>query len=169
MILTIIGYFFFYLFLVVGFVSIFAGLPGTAIIFADVLMFSLITHFAKIDWKILLILGVMAFCAELNEHLLTVVGASKLGSSRRGIFGAIIGAIVLAIILSPLLFGLGALIGAVSGAFLGAFLLELTANKKAAEAAKVAIGSMFGRMTAIVIKIFIAIIQIVIIIWVIHF
>jgi hypothetical protein len=166
MILTIIGYFFFYLFLVVGFVSIFVGLPGTAIIFADVLVLSFITHFEKIDWKILLILAVMAFCAELIEHLLTVAGASKLGSSRRGILGAIIGAIILGIILSPLFFGLGALIGAVSGAFLGAFLLELTANKKVAEAAKAAIGSMLGRITAIVIKIFIAIIQIVIIIWV---
>ena len=169
MILNIIGYFFFYLFLFIGFVSIFVGLPGTAIIFADVLVLSLITHFEKIDWKILLILGLMAFCAELIEHLLTVVGAAKLGSSRRGIVGAIVGAIILGITLSPLFFGLGALIGAILGAFLGAFLMELTANKEVSAAAKVAIGSMFGRITAIVIKVFIAITQIVIIIWAIHF
>ena len=169
MILSIIGYIIFYLFLIIGLGANFVGLPGTAIIFVDALIFSLITNFEKIHWKILIILGVMALAGELIEHLLTVVGAYKLGSSRRGVYGAVIGAIILGILMAPLFFGFGALIGAILGAFLGAFLMELSARKKVPSAAKVGIGSMFGRIAAIIIKLMLAVAQIGIIIWAIYF
>lgn len=169
MLLRIIGYLFFYIFILIGFGSIFIGLPGTAIIFIDALVLSLITHFEKINWKILLLLGAIALTAELTEHLLTVAGAYKVGASRKGIYGAVIGAIILGILMSPLFFGFGALIGVILGAFLGAFLMELSAKKEIPSATKVGIGAMFGRIAAILIKVVMALIQIGIIIWAVHF
>ncbi|MFB0518444.1 MAG: DUF456 family protein [Acidobacteriota bacterium] len=160
MVLKIIGYIFFYLFLLGGLASIIFALPGTAIIAGVAFIYALLTHFDKLGLNPLLIVALIAVVAELLEFFAGAIGASKFGATRLGMLGAVLGGISGAILLAPLFFGLGALLGAVVGAFSGAFLLEYLSGKKPLAALQAGVGSMLGRVAAIVIKSLLGVIQI---------
>jgi len=159
----IIGYILLYLFLLGGLLSIVFALPGTAIIAGVAFIYALLTHFDKLGLNPLLLIAFIAVVAELLEFLAGAAGASKFGASRWGMLGAVVGAITGAILMAPLFFGLGALLGAIAGAFTGSFLLEYLSGKNLTEALQAGVGSLLGRVAAIVIKSLLGVIQIVII------
>jgi uncharacterized protein YqgC (DUF456 family) len=102
---------------------------------------------------------------EIIEFLAGVAGAKKGGSSRRGMWGAIIGGIAGAFVFMPLfsiipvlgtLFG--AFFGAVLGTFLGAIIGEVTAEQATIKGSmKPALGATIGRVIGTTSKVGLAI------------
>jgi uncharacterized protein YqgC (DUF456 family) len=134
----------FYLVLVLGIVTIFLGFPGTFIIFADALIYGLITHFhGGITVKFLLLLFAIAVFSELVDTTL------KFGATKWGVIGTLVGGILGAAWGSAALPLVGTLVGALLGAFLGAFTLELIHRDDQAGAAKAGFGAFVGKILGI--------------------
>ncbi len=146
----VFGLILFYLVLVLGIVTIFLGFPGTFIIFADALIYGLITHFhGGITVKFLLLLFAIAVFSELVEFLLGTFTTLKFGATKWGVIGTLVGGILGAAWGSAALPLVGTLVGALLGAFLGAFTLELIHRDDQAGAAKAGFGAFVGKILGI--------------------
>ncbi len=110
-------------------------LPGAALIFLTALGHRLYFGPAGASTWVLATVAGVGLVAMLIDFLATVVGARKLGATRRGMWGAVIGA------LAGLFFGLP---GIFLGPFTGAFLLEQLGGRPAKEAAKAGLGALLG-------------------------
>ncbi|PKN60413.1 MAG: hypothetical protein CVU53_03170 [Deltaproteobacteria bacterium HGW-Deltaproteobacteria-11] len=120
-------------FILVLFLGIFLtvlGLPGTVLIVFDVMAYALATGFAQIGFKVILILVAMAIAAELLDFLLGMASAARFGSSRGGMWAALIGSLAGAIILTPFFLGLGTLIGIFLGGGVAVFAAEMLQRRK---------------------------------------
>ena len=117
------------------------------------------------DWWVLGASLVLLIIGEIIEFVAGAVGARKGGSSRRGMWGALIGGIAGAFVFMPLfsvvpvlgtLFG--AFFGAVLGTFIGAIIGELTVEQATIRGSvKPAIGATIGRVIGSTTKVGIAI------------
>ncbi|MEA1970311.1 MAG: DUF456 domain-containing protein [Thermodesulfobacteriota bacterium] len=148
--------------LFVGLFSIIFGLPGTFLILGDVIIYSWITGFEKIGFKIIIALVFISLLAETIDFLLGIAGARKYGSSKTSVTLSIIGGIIGAILMTPVLLGLGAMIGVFLGGFAGAFLGEYLEQRKLKPAVKAGYGSLIGRIAGILAKGSLAIVMVVI-------
>ena len=161
--LDVIGMVFFWLFIIIGFVSIFFGIAGTFIIFATALVYAIITHFETITWTVLGVLLGLALAVELTEMFIAGVAARKFGSSKAGAWGAIFGGLVGALLLTPIAPLVGTIFGGFAGAFLGALLFELIASEDFKQSLRSAWGAFLGVLGGKAIKVTVAIIMIIII------
>ena len=117
--------------LLLGIISPFFGLPGTFIIFADALIYGLVTRFQKVTfWFLILLLG-LAVAGEIFEFFANILGAKHYGASRLGL----------------------------AGGFLGAFLFELFRKEGTKRAITAGLGAFLGRVAAIAVKVLITIIM----------
>ena len=148
--------------LFVGLFSIIFGLPGTFLILGDVIIYSWITGFEKIGFKVIIALVFISLLAETIDFLLGIAGARKYGSSKKSVALSIIGGIIGAILMTPILFGLGAIIGVFLGGFTGAFLGEYLEHRKLKPAVRAGYGSLIGRIAGILAKGSLAIVMVVI-------
>lgn len=128
------------------------GLPGTILIVFDVIAYALATGFAQIGFKVILILVAMAIVAELVDFGLGMAGAVRFGSSRGGMWAALIGSVAGAIILTPFFLGLGALIGIFLGGGMAVFAVEILQRRKLKPAFRASIGATLGRTAGIAVK-----------------
>ena len=128
------------------------GLPGTVLILLDVVGYAFLTGFAQIGLKVILILLAMAIVAELLDLGLGMAGAVRFGSSRAGMWAALIGSIAGAVILTPFFLGLGVLLGIFLGGGAAVFITEILRRRKLKPAFRASIGAMLGRMTGIAVK-----------------
>jgi uncharacterized protein YqgC (DUF456 family) len=145
--LQVFGLILFFLFLVLGIAAIPLGFPGTFVIFADALVYGLITAFrGAITWPILLILLGLAVLSQLFEFLLGTFTTLKFGASRWGVLGTLFGGILGAACGSALLPVVGTVLGALAGAFLGAFVLEMIHQADQSRAARAGAGAFVGRI-----------------------
>lgn len=144
--LEIAGLTIFILVLFAGFFSTLFGLPGTIIIFGDVLVYALATGFTKIGFKILFILAILMILAEAVEFFLGVWGAARFGASKSGIWASVIGGIIGAAVLTPVLMGLGLVIGAFAGAFIAVLIVELIRQQRMKPALRAGLGAVLGRI-----------------------
>ena len=133
-----------------GLVLIPFGLPGTWIMAAGALGYSLLVP-NSISVFTTVIVAALALVGEIIEFTLTAKYTRKYGGSRRASWGAIIGGIVGAIMGVPVPI-IGSVIGAFVGAFVGAFLAELTLGT-VGSATKVATGALIGRAVASAMKV----------------
>lgn len=159
MILSILGHLVFFLFLLVGFLGLLFGLPGTWMILGAALAYAWVTDFARIGGGLLLLFGLLTAAGEVVEYVFGIAGARRFGSSNRGILFSILGGFAGAIVGAPLFFGFGAILGALAGAFLGAVVIELltygpTEWKKAVRSGW---GNFLGRIAGVITKMAIAI------------
>ena len=139
------------LILLLGLAMIPFGLPGTWIIAAAALGYSiLVPH--SIGTFTIVCLAVLAFVGEAIEWVLTARYTKKYGGSRRASWGAVIGGMVGAVIGVPVPI-IGPVIGAFVGAFVGAFAFELTAGTGGGAATRVATGALIGRAMAAAAKV----------------
>ena len=157
--LSIAGLTVFILILFLGIFSVIFGVPGTFIILIDVTLYAWITGFEKIGFKIIVILIVISLFAEAMDFLIGMAGARKFGASKKGIIASVIGGIVGAVIMTPLLLGLGAIIGAFIGGFAGTFLVEYVENQKMKAAFRMGYGVFLGKIAAVFLKGFLAILM----------
>ncbi|MEE9911070.1 MAG: DUF456 domain-containing protein [Deltaproteobacteria bacterium] len=119
------GFVVFILLLFVGIYLSLFGLPGTIVIFLDVLFYGFFTGFGQVGWKVLLFLLVFSIVAEAIDFLTGLTTAYKAPVMKKSLWGTAIGAIAGMIILTPLFWGLGAWGGFFIGGLAGLFIMEM--------------------------------------------
>ena len=161
--MSIIGWILFVLGWVIGIVIIPFGLPGTFVIVVDVFIFALLTDFQPITWNFIGILLGLSILVELIEFFLSAAAAKKYGSSKWGMWGAIIGGFLGAIWATPIAPILGTIFGAFIGAFLGAFVFEYIRDSDVNKALRSGWGAFLGAVTGRFLKLIVAIAMVVMI------
>lgn len=102
----------FILILFTGIFLNFLGLPGTIVIFFDVLCYAMVTGFEQIGWQVIVLLLVAAVAAETIEFFWVVSEAPQQESSpRKSLKTVAVGAVAGGFLLTPFLLGPGAWIG----------------------------------------------------------
>lgn len=141
-----------WLLLVAGLLGTFLPLlPGTALIFAGALLFyfTMGMEASGLAWQGLVFMGLLLGLSVLLDWVSGVLGAKWFGSSRWGLFGALLGAIV------GLFFGLP---GILVGPIVGVFAFELfVARKRLGEAGHSTLGTIVGGLAGVVGRIGLAI------------
>lgn len=100
------------------------GLPGTAVIFLDVLLYASLTGFQEVGWKVLLILFFFAVFAEAADFWAGSTRIHKTPLTGKSLWGAALGAVAGMLILTPLLRGLGIWGGFFLGGLVGLLIAE---------------------------------------------
>jgi uncharacterized protein YqgC (DUF456 family) len=106
------------------------GLPGTLVIFFDVLFYAIFTGFDRIGWKILLFLFIAAVIAEIIDFLLDMYGGLKPIDAKKTFGASAIGAITGTVILTPLFWGPGIWAGFFLGGLAGLLIVEFLRQSK---------------------------------------
>ncbi|TYB32035.1 MAG: DUF456 domain-containing protein [Candidatus Mcinerneyibacterium aminivorans] len=129
------------------------GIPGNFIASFIVLFYYLLDSSNTFSFWHFIILLFLSILCEVIDYVSGIWGARKYGSSKKGLFGAIIGTILGAIIGSAIFPFIGSLIGAFAGMFLGTIFLEYFFVKKhMKESLKAGYGAVVGRTVAISFK-----------------
>ena len=119
----------FTIFILILFAGIFLnlfGLPGTAVIFFDVLFYAVFTGFNQIGLKIILFLFISAVIAETIEFFWIISETpQQVVSQKKFLKAAAVGAFAGAFLLTPFLGGPGAWIGFFSGSLAGVLITEI--------------------------------------------
>jgi uncharacterized protein len=160
--LEIAGLTVFILVLFIGIFSIVFGIPGTAVILIDVILYALITGFEKVSIKVVLVLMVISILAETIDFSIGVAGAARLGISRRAIWISVISGFIGALALTPFFFGLGTVAGIFLGGFAGVLAIELVQQSRLKPALRTGYGAILGRVAGTLIKGFCALVMIII-------
>jgi len=124
------GFSIFILVLFLGIYLSLLGLPGTILIFVDVLIYALATGFVQVGWKLLLFLLIFAVIAETIDVLLGMTRAYKPPVLKKSLWSAALGAFLGALILTPFLWGPGTWTGFCLGGLIGFIMMELTRLSK---------------------------------------
>lgn len=123
-------------------------LPGLPVMFAGMLLAAWAGGFERIGFWTLLVLGLLTALALLVDLLASLLGAQRMGASRKGLAGAAIGGVV------GLFFGLP---GLVLGPFLGAVGGELLHVRDLGRAGKVGVATWIGLVVGAALKVALAI------------
>ena len=119
------------------------ALPGLPLVFAGMLLGAWAGGFEQVGWITLVILGTLTVLSVAVDFFATVVGAKRVGASRKALLGAVIGTF------AGLFFGP---IGLFAGPFVGALLGELWHGREIGQAAKVGLGTWLGILLGTVLK-----------------
>lgn len=115
--------------------TVLPGVPGVIAVFGGMLLAGWIDDFARIGWPTLVVLGVLTALAFAADIVGSLLGAQRVGASRRALAGAAIGT------LAALPFGL---LGLVFGPFAGAVIGEWLARRRLDVAARVGVATWIG-------------------------
>ena len=151
-----IGFAVFILILFIGIYLSLFGLPGTVIIFIDVLAYAAINGFDRIGFKIILFLLVFTIIAEMIEFLLGMTDALRPLPSKKLLGASAIGAITGALILTPVLRGLGIFGGFFLGCFAGILIMEFIRQSRLQTPFQASNGAVFAMIGGKMAKGFIA-------------
>jgi uncharacterized protein len=128
----------------VGFAGvILPALPGLPLVFAGMLLAAWAGDFQQIGWVTLVVLGLLTLLSVGVDFFATLVGAKRVGASRKALLGAVLGTF------AGLFFGP---IGLFAGPFVGALLGELWHGREIGQAAKVGLGTWLGILLGTVLK-----------------
>src|SRR6266700_3695940 len=127
-------------------------LPGTTIILATAITHRLMVGAVQsIGWKTIVVLVLLTILSYVFDFLGSYFGAKYFGATKWGALGAIFGALV------GLFFGIiGLFVGPVIGAVAGEFI----AGKRMIDAGRAGWGSLLGNLSAMMGKLFIALVMI---------
>ena len=92
------------------------ALPGIPLVFIGLLLAAWADGFAHVGWPTLVALGVLTVLSLLADVLATVVGAQRVGASRKALWGTFLGSIV-GLFFMPIGLFAGPLIGALLGEY----------------------------------------------------
>lgn len=123
------------------------GIPGTLAVFAGLLAAAWADGFTKVGWVTIAILGAMTLASFGVDFLTTLLGAKKVGASKRALVGALVGMLI------GLFFGF---LGIVVGPFVGAFVGELLVRKQPLHSVKVGAATWLGLLAGTVLKLWLA-------------
>ena len=117
------------IFILILFAGIFLnlfGLPGTVIIFFDVLVYSILTGFEQVGWEIILFLLVSAIIAETVEFFWIISETPQQAvSPQKSIKAAALGAFMGVFLLALFFGGPGIWIGFLLGGLAGILIMEI--------------------------------------------
>ncbi len=119
------GFVVFALILFIGIYLSLFGLPGTVIIFLDVLLYAIFTGFEQVGWKVLVFLLVFSAFAEAIDFWAGYRNAHETPLTGKSLRGVVIGGAAGMIILTPFLWGVGIWGGFFLGGLAGLLLTEL--------------------------------------------
>lgn len=123
------------------------ALPGLPLVFIGMLLAAWAGDFQQIGWITLVVLGLLTLLSVAVDFFATLVGAKRVGASRKALWGAMLGTFV-GIFFGP--------IGLFAGPFVGALLGELWHGREIGQAAKVGLGTWLGIVLGIVLKLGVA-------------
>jgi uncharacterized protein len=119
----------FIIFILILFAGIFLnlfGLPGTAVIFFNVLFYAIFTGFEHVGWKIIFFLLISAVIAETVDFFWIISETSQQAvSPKKSIKTAVLGAFTGVLLLTPFLGGPGMWMGFFLGGLAGILIMEI--------------------------------------------
>ena len=119
------------------------ALPGVPLVFAGMWLAAWADHYQHIGTFTLILLGALALIAMAIDFVAGLLGARRVGASRRALWGASLGAIV------GLFFGLP---GLILGPFFGAVIGELSSGSAMEKATSVGLGTWLGLLFGTIAK-----------------
>lgn len=130
------------------------GIPGAFISSFAALIWFFATGREMFEiWHLVLFFGA-AILGEVLEQIMGMIGAKKFGSSKKGMWGAMLGGILGAILGSfiPI-----PVVGSIIGVFVGCFALTFAfeyfwAKKNDKESLKAGMGALIGKVVAVTVK-----------------
>lgn len=128
--LVIVGFTLFILILFVGVYMSLFGLPGTVVIFADVLAYAAFNRFDRVGFKILLFLLILSIIGETIDFLMGITESLAPQPSKKLFIVSAASAIVGSFILTPFLLGLGTFSGFFLGCLTGIIVMEFIRQSK---------------------------------------
>ena len=141
------GFTVFILILFIGIYLSVIGLPGTVVIFVDVLTYAAVTGFDRIGFKVILFLLVFSLIAEAIDFLMGMAGALRPMPTKKMFWASAAGALAGSFILTPFLWALGTFGGFFLGCFAGMIIMESLRQTKLQSPFKAqnrAVFAMFG-------------------------
>ena len=123
------GFTVFILILFIGIYLTLFGLPGTIVIFFDVLFYIIFTGFDHVGWKIILFLLISAIITETIDFLV-MAGRYQPMTSKKSFGAAAIGAVIGAFLLTPFFWGPGTWGGFFLGGLAGVLTIEFIHQSK---------------------------------------
>ncbi len=116
--------------LLIGLYMTLFGLPGTIIIFLDVLAYALFTGFVTVGWKVLLLLAIFALISEGLDVLLGMTQTYKTPLKKSVLTSTLFGGLAGACILTPFFWGPGLWGGFFLGGLSGLVIIEMIRQLK---------------------------------------
>lgn len=141
-----------YLVLLILDLLIFAGLPGSWIAFAAMVVYGLATRFSQIGWKMFLVMAAMGVIGEIVESLLGIVYVAHKGATKWGVLGAFVGGLAGAILGTAIVPLVGSIIFAFVGAFAGAVACEYFYYRSLDRALRTGFFTFVGKLLAMLVK-----------------
>jgi len=133
------------LFIILGLLGcVIPGLMGPPFSFLALILLSTAKKWEPFNPTLLIVLAVLTIIVTGIDYVFPAIGAKKYGSSRAGLWGAIVGMILGILFFPPF--------GMIIGAFLGAVLAETLSGKPSQEALKAGWGVFLGILMAILFK-----------------
>lgn len=123
------------------------ALPGLPLVFLGMLLAAWAGDFQQIGWVTLVVLGLLTLLSVAVDFFATLVGAKRVGASKKALWGAVLGTFI-GIFFGP--------IGLFAGPFVGALLGELWHGREIGQATKVGLGTWLGIVLGIVLKLGVA-------------
>lgn len=120
------------------------ALPGLPLVFAGMLLAAWAGDFHEISWITLAALGLLTVLSLAVDFFATMMGAKRVGASRKALLGAVLGTFAGLFLGGP--------IGLFAGPFIGALLGELWHGRELGKAAKVGLGTWLGILLGTVLK-----------------
>lgn len=133
-----------------GFAGVFLPLPGLFYMFVISLIYAFVDRFQHLSWLELLILGIIALIAMLNDYLSGMLGAKYGGAAQKSMLFGIIGMILGLILFPPF--------GGLVGVFLGILLVEIINHGNREKALRAATGGLLGSIAGMAVTLILAII-----------
>lgn len=124
--------------------TILPALPGLPLAFAGMLLAAWVDDFQFVGPGMLVFLAALAVLSLVVDFIASLMGAQRLGASRRALFGAALGTVV------GIFFGIP---GLLLGPFLGGLLGELTAGSSVRRSAHIGFGAWLGFVVGSVLKV----------------
>ena len=118
------GFVVFILILFIGIYLSLFGLPGTIVIFLDVLLYAILTGFEQVSWKVLLFLLIFSIFAEALDFWAGYRHAHETPVTGKALRDAVIGATLGMLLLTPFFQGPGIWGGFLLGGMAGLLIAE---------------------------------------------
>lgn len=126
-------------------------LPGVPLVFVAICAYGWYEGFSVITPKLIVFFATLTILSMFVTYLAAALGVKQFGSSKYGIWGALLGTIIGIIIFPPL----GILIGPWIGAFIGEYIHLHDVNKSV----KAGLGAVVGLISGLAFELLIALVM----------